>query len=332
MLDAGIAGRRVIVGFGAANQVADVWWNGVSVGHHAGGYTRFGCDVTEAARPGANVLAVRVDNRIGPIPPLIADYDFYGGLYRDAWLAVTEPVDFDVVTGGAWAECRAVSERRATVVVHARLANSTDAAVRVELRAAVRAPDGRAVLAATAQADVPARDTLDVALPAQALEHPQLWSPDAPHLYEAAVELLRDGRQVRTVRCPLGVRWFAVDSQNGFLLNGRPLRLNGTNRHQDRAGYGSAVPESLQRDDMRRIKADGFNFVRLAHYPQSEAVLEECDRLGLVVWEEIPVVNQIDTSAAFAGNVRAMLREMIEQHRAHPSVAFWGLANEVLLL
>ena len=92
------------------------------------------------------------------------------------------------------------------------------------------------------------------------------------------------------------------------------------------------MPESLQRADIRRIKADGFDFVRLAHYPQSEAVLEECDRLGVVVWEEIPLVNRIDPAPEFAANARTMLVEMIRQHRAHPCVIFWGLANEVLLL
>ena len=335
-LDPAWRGRRLVLRFEAANQVTDIYWNGVHVGHHAGGYTAFAVDVTGAAHADrVNVLAVRVNNAIGPVPPLIADYNFYGGIYRDVWLIVLDPVHFsrlDHGAPGAWAEASAVSEASATVTVRGRLTNSTAHPARVEILARVRDPDGGEVHSARATLETPAGLDTAFELPAGLIRAPRLWSPAAPSLYEVDVELRVEGRTVDATRGPLGIRWFRVDPDHGLTVNGRPLRLNGTNRHQDYAGYGSAVPESLQREDMRRIKADGFNFVRLAHYPQSEAVLEECDRLGLVVWEEIPVVNRVDTTAEFETNARAMLVEMIRQHRGHPSVFFWGLANEVLLL
>ncbi|HEY6867809.1 MAG TPA: glycoside hydrolase family 2 TIM barrel-domain containing protein [Candidatus Eisenbacteria bacterium] len=335
-LDRAWRGMRFALRFEAANQVADVYWNGTRVGHHVGGYTAFAVDVSGEARVGGvNLLAVRVDNAVGPVPPLIADYDFYGGIYRDAWLIVSDPVHFSLLdhgAPGAWAEAGAVSETCATVTVRGRLANASPRPARIEILARVLDPGGRVVLAPRAEVVAPARSDTAFALPAGDIRTPRLWSPEAPSLYAVEVELRVDGHLVDATRSPLGLRWFQVDPDRGLTLNGRPLRLNGTNRHQDRAGLGNAVPERLQREDVRRIRADGFNFVRLAHYPQSEAVLDECDRLGLVVWEEIPVVNRVDPSAEFESNARAMLVEMIRQHRAHPSILFWGLANEVLLL
>jgi beta-galactosidase len=332
----GLEGKRLVLRFEAANQATDVYWNGTHVGHHAGGYTAFAIDVTPAAHVGgANLLAVRVNNAIGPVPPLIADYDFYGGLYRDVWLIVSDPVHFSLLDHGApglWAEPSRVSEASAGVRVRGRLSNSGARPVRVAILARVLDPDGKQVLSTRAEVEVAAASDTAFELPAREIPAPRLWSPASPSLYQVHAELRVDGRLSDSTGCPLGLRWFGVDPNRGLTLNGRPLRLDGTNRHQDFAGLGNAVPETLQREDMRRIKADGFNFVRLAHYPQREAVLEECDRLGLVVWEEIPVVNRIDTTAEFESNARAMLIEMIRQHRAHPCVLFWGLANEVLLL
>ena len=336
VLDPALQGKRLVLRFEAANQVTDVYWNGAHVGRHAGGYTAFAFDVTGAARVGGtNVLAVRVNNAVGPVPPLIADYNFYGGLYREVWLIASDPVHFSLLdhgAPGAWTEATGVSEASATVSVRGRLSNSAARSARVEIRARVLDPDGKELLSPRAELEVPAASDTAFGLPAGEIRAPRLWSPASPSLYQVHVELRVDGRLADSTSCPLGLRWFRVDPGHGLALNGRPLRLDGTNRHQDFAGLGSAVPEALQRGDLRRIKADGFNFVRLAHYPQSEAVLEECDRLGLVVWEEIPVVNRIDPTAEFESNARTMLVEMIRQHRAHPSVFFWGLANEVLLL
>ncbi|HQU74848.1 MAG TPA: glycoside hydrolase family 2 TIM barrel-domain containing protein, partial [Calditrichia bacterium] len=130
---------------------------------------------------------------------------------------------------------------------------------------------------------------------------------------------------------PLGFRWVEIDSGNGFSLNGKPYRLTGTNRHQDLAGYGNALSDDQHRRDMALIKDDGFNFLRLAHYPQDPAVLRACDSLGLAVWEEIPIVNLVNPSGDFAENAERMLVEMIRQHYNHPSVLFWGYMNEVML-
>jgi beta-galactosidase len=163
------------------------------------------------------------------------------------------------------------------------------------------------------------------------VDHPRLWSPATPYLYRVRTEVYQGGEMVDAVDNPLGFRWFSVDPLNGLTLNGRPLKLFGTNRHQDYAGLGNALPDELHRRDVRLVKETGFNFLRLAHYPQDPAVLDEADRSGLVIWEEIPIVNLISTSAAFAENSERMLVEMIRQHYNHPSILFWGYMNEVML-
>jgi len=159
-LDPALAGKRLVLRFEGANQVADVYWNGRRVGHHAGGYTAFAIDVTDAARVGgANVLAVRVDNAIGPVPPLMADYDFYGGLYRDVWLIASDAVHFSEMDHGApgvWAEPTQVSEAGATVTVRGRLASSGGRPARVEVLARVVDPEGKDVLTSRTELEVAA--------------------------------------------------------------------------------------------------------------------------------------------------------------------------------
>ncbi|MGH7635901.1 MAG: glycoside hydrolase family 2 protein, partial [Gemmatimonadaceae bacterium] len=163
------------------------------------------------------------------------------------------------------------------------------------------------------------------------MRDPHLWSPDDPYLYTVRTDVY-DGDELRDrVTNPLGFRWYHFDPARGFFLNGSKLQLRGTNRHQDYAGLGSAMPNELHTRDFELIKEMGANFVRLAHYPQDPAVLEAADRLGLLIWEEIPVVNYITPGPEFTHNAETMLREMTRQHYDHPSVIMWGTMNEVFL-
>src|SRR5262249_14226250 len=129
----------------------------------------------------------------------------------------------------------------------------------------------------------------------------------------------------------VGFRWFSFDAEKGFSLNGKPYKLRGANRHQDYKGLGNAVPDERQARDLELIKGMGFNAVLLAHYPQAPVVLETADKLGLIVWEEIPVVREISTTPEFANNCKQMLTEMIRQHYNHPSIVMWCYMNEIFL-
>ncbi|RYG00104.1 MAG: glycoside hydrolase family 2, partial [Chitinophagaceae bacterium] len=130
---------------------------------------------------------------------------------------------------------------------------------------------------------------------------------------------------------PVGLRYFSFDVNQGFILNGKPCKLIGASRHQDFAGLGDAVPKTLQVKDVELLKDMGGNFLRVAHYPQDQAILDACDRLGILASVEIPIVNEITESVAFTANCKAMQLEMIKQNYNHPSIIIWAYLNEVLL-
>ena len=336
VLDPAIQGKRIFLYFEGANQVADVYVNGRHAGNHIGGYTAFAFDVTDLVsfeRP--STIAVRVDNTHNPdIPPLNADFTFYGGIYRDVWLIATSPFHIPVTdhaSPGVFLSTPEVSRERATVRIVGTVSNESGRRARLRIVNRILDPVGNEVGMSTSTIAVPARSSRPFEHRPSPILTPRLWSPAEPHLYRVRTEVHENGALADVVENPLGFRWFSADPDRGFSLNGRPLRLNGTNRHQDYPGFGNAMPDALHRRDVGLIKENGFNFLRLAHYPQDPAVLSETDRLGLLVWEEIPVVNLISTSAAFAENSERMLVEMIRQHYNHPSIVFWGYMNEVLL-
>ncbi|QXD15153.1 DUF4982 domain-containing protein [Rhodocaloribacter litoris] len=336
VLDPSLAGRRLFLYFEGANQVADVYVNGLHVGSHVGGYTAFAFDITAAVtfdRP--SLVAVRVDNRHDDdIPPLDADFTFYGGIYRDVWLLATDPVHFDVLDyagPGVYVDTPLVTGEAATVRVRGTVVNAGAAPAAVEVVSRVREAGGREVAVLRSTVQVPPGGRAPFEQVSDTLSAPRLWSPADPYLYHVEASLYTGTHRRDVVVQPLGFRWLRVDPQLGVFLNGQPIRLFGTNRHQDLPGLGNALPDAAHRRDVEIVKENGFNFLRLAHYPQDPAVLEAADRLGLVVWEEIPVVNMITRSEAFYAHAERMLVEMIRQHYNHPSVLFWGYMNEILL-
>jgi beta-galactosidase len=168
------------------------------------------------------------------------------------------------------------------------------------------------------------------------VKSPRLWSPDEPNLYRLSFRLRVDGRTVDAQVCPLGFRWFRFDPDKGFFLNGKHLKLKGVNRHDDYPGLGWALPKSRQIADMKLIKQLGANFVRTAHYAQHPVVLETCDRLGLLVWEEVPFDGEgpwrptFRGAKGFAKTLKTNLRETLLRDRNHPCIILWGLGNENL--
>jgi beta-galactosidase len=158
-----------------------------------------------------------------------------------------------------------------------------------------------------------------------------LWSPDTPKLYTLVSTIVDGTKELDELKTEVGFRWFAFDPNEGFRINGQKLFLKGVSRHQDVWGMGSAVRDGVHRRDLEFIKDMGCNFLRLAHYPQDPEVLAMCDRMGLLVWEEIPIVSHVSSSRRFVETSSTMLREMIRQHYNHPSVIMWGTQNETLL-
>lgn len=334
-IDPSLAGKRLYLYFQGANQQTDIWVNGTRAGRHVGGYTAFAVEITHLVhvnRP--NVIAVRVDNSpTTDAPPISADFTFYGGIYRPVWLIATAQTHFDVLdhaAPGVAVDAPDVSAASATVRVRAAVRNDSPATRRLQVVSHVLDNRGRELANCTSWVTVRSGSVEHVRQSAAPIKRPHLWSPETPTLYHVVTEIVDGTHVIDQVTSSLGFRWFRVDPQRGFFLNGQPYALHGASRHQDRAGMGNALPEWAHQQDIQLIKQTGFNFVRLAHYPQDPAVLDEADRQGLIVWEEIPVVNQIGLSDAFDDRAEDMLVEMIRQHYSHPSVVFWGYMNEIM--
>lgn len=323
------AGQRVRVAFEGAFQKTDVWLNGHHLGSHSGGYTGFSFEITKfLSRTGVpNLLAVRVDNAFDhDIPPHTADYTMYGGLYRDVTLTLTGPVRIE----GIPLLVPAVGpDGGGTLAVDATVSNAGRGEEAVEIRCIVVNEAREIVASFGQQTTLTAGSEGRIQMASDRIPGVDLWSPDHPALYAVHMQMVRKGVVIDEVTDRIGFRWYSFDPDAGFTLNGRPLRLKGVNRHQEYPMLGIALPDSLHVRDMALIKELGANVVRLAHYPQDPSVLAACDSLGLLVWEEIPVVNSVG-GPAFVKNALTMMQEMIERDRNRPSVILWGLGNECL--
>jgi beta-galactosidase len=331
-LDPAPAGRRLYLQFDGASLMAEVFVNGVRLGAHRGGFARFRFDATETLRPGQdNVIAVRVDNgRLG-VPPTSADFTFFGGLYRGVSLLSTDPVQIatmDHGSPGVFITQRRVAPDSADIVVRAELENHEAVARTVEVVARVVDAQGGTVAACSTSRTLGAGESGDVAQPL-ALEHPHLWDGRTdPYLYRVKVEVRVAGAVRDSIEEPLGLRFFRVDPDLGFFLNGHYLDLHGVNRHQDRIDKGWAISPSDEAEDFELIRELGCTAIRVSHYQQAQTWYERCDRAGILVWAEIPFVNQALPTRDFLENAKQQLRELIRQNYNHPAIFFWGVGNE----
>lgn len=328
--------RRVYLEFDGANRVAEVFLNGRRLGEHRGGYARFRFDATPALNfENENVLAVRVDNRAqDDVAPLLGDFTLFGGLHRAVRLFATDPVQIeplDHASPGVFVKPVSVTTARADYAVRIELANHEPHAIAAIARVTVSDAEGKPVQTTQAAIELPANGKAET-VQRVGLVQPRLWDGlRDPYLYRVRAELLVDGRIRDAVEQPLGVRFFAIDPERGFSLNGRPLELRGANRHSDRARLGSALGEPEDREDLAIMLEMGCNMVRTAHYQHSPSWYELADRQGVVLWTEIPLVYDVLGGEAFFENCRAQLRELIRQNYNHPSIVFWGVGNETFV-
>lgn len=341
-------GRRAFLEFDAASRMAQVWLNGQEVGRHAGGFSRFRIDVTQSIRPGqSNRLVVRVDNS-APAPdsatadilPLTGDFFVQGGLYRPVRLIITSAAHFDLMDdggSGVYAQTDQITPKSAEIGLTARLRND---GVRTKgLRLTTRLIDARGRTAAKASSNamvtgaslVEARQVLHV-------PSPRLWQGTrSPYLYRLVSEL-RDtrGNLLDRREQDFGIRQIRIDPNRGLILNSKPTPLHGVGLHQDFMPTGWAMSEKDVGGVIANLRDMGANTLRLAHYQHGETIHKLADRYGLILWDEIPLVTawttrngQSQASEGLVANARQQLRELIAQNRNHPSVAVWGIANEV---
>ena len=322
---------RTILHFEGAGQKTEVYVCTERVATHVGGYDEWQVDITEAVKrfmlsgnirrfDGKVPLLVRCDNSRDAemIPSNLSDFNLYGGLYRHLNLVYVPAIAIERVATEATVD-PAGKKGNLTVSVALKAYITTN-----DLRVSVRVLDPRGKLVKELARGPGDRDPISFSLE---INRPALWSPDAPNLYSCEVTL-KSLAGTMTCREQFGFRHAEFVERGPFLLNGSRLLLRGTHRHEDYAGVGAAMSDEMIEREMKMIKDMGANFVRLAHYQQSRRVLELCDSLGLLVWEEIPWCRGGLGGEAYREQARRMLTNMIEQHRNHPSIILWGLGNE----
>jgi beta-galactosidase len=323
---------RTLLQFEGCGQKTRVYVGEEQVAEHIGGYDEWFADITaasakalaDAKNKGKVPLAIVCDNSrdVELAPSDFSDFNLYGGLYRYVNLACVPEVSPErflitsqLQAGGS-----------AQVSVRCRLYNPSSSRTAITMSIQVRGPRGDRVhdFEQTLTPWTGEREVMSFRI-----EKPELWSPSRPLLYGAAVAMHltpQSGYYIPPER--FGIRHYESAEHGPFKLNGERLMLRGTQRHEDHAGLGSAMTDDLIRQELKLVKEMGANFIRLGHYQQTRIVLDCCDELGIMVWEEIPWCRSGIAGERWQAQVRRMLHNMIDQHYNHPSVIVWGLGNE----
>jgi beta-galactosidase len=325
---------RTLLHFEGAGQKSDVYVYNIKVGSHLGGYDEWTVDITQAVADfkktevfkkqfkGKVPVEIRCDNSrdLENIPSRLSDFCIYGGIYRYLNLVYTPALSLDKVFASAQVDAEG---KRGMLNIKARFYNPLSIA-EANVKVSVIDPEGKSIR----QSDVKLTAlNADEPIGLFNINKPELWSPSKPSLYTVEVTVTTpDGSFKQTEK--VGFRNFEFVDNGPFKLNGKRLLLQGTHRHEDDAGVAAALTEDMIRKEMQMIKDMGANFIRLGHYQQSRIVLNLCDSLGILVWEEEPWCRGGLGGDVYKNQARSMLTNMIEQHFNHPAVIIWGLGNE----
>lgn len=312
------------VEFLGANSVCEVYLNDAYVGEHRGGYATFRFNLTDFYRWGGdNRLKVYVDNsKTEDVSPLNGDFTIYGGLYREVNLICTSRTHFDLDYWGSRG-----------IILQSEVNEEGKGSLHIELHTVVEQD---------AKVSLKVLDQKGETVQSMKVEHenkhltmeilnPILWNgKDNPYLYTLKAALEDDTHIYDEVTMTFGFRSCEMSSEEGFFLNGRPLRINGVAKHQDFEGYGNALTMSQIRKDFELIREIGANALRLSHYQHDQSVYDRCDEEGYVVWAEIPMMS-MPNSESVLKNASDQLKELIYQNCHHPSICFWGIQNEIAM-
>ena len=339
--------KDIFLEFDGVFQEAEIYVNGSLAGTHRGGYTGFSVRITPYARPGHNVVAVRVNNLWrADLAPRGGEHVFSGGIYRNVRLVKKNPVHIDWY--GTFVTTPTLERqqgRSSTVRVRTEVRSNSDAAGEYRLEIKVAAPDGRIVAERDTACTVPAGECVIFDQTTAEIPGIELWSPSDPKLYVLVSELYEGRRLVDRDETSFGFRWFRWTADKGFFLNGEHLFFRGANVHQDQAGWGDAVTEEAMRRDVRMMKEAGFDIIRGSHYPHAPAFARACDEEGMLFWSETsfwgtagPKVDGAWTASAypvresdieaFEQSALQQLTDMIRINRNSPSIVVWSVSNE----
>jgi len=323
-------GGRTLLHFQGAGQTSSLWVGSTFIGTHKGGYDEFVFDITDAVSAlqrsiktkSAIPIAILCDNSPDPkrVPSELSDFCLYGGLYRHVNLVYLPALALDTVHILPTIH----PDGSANVSMYCKLYNPRSISSTCKLSIEILDPQGRSIhqwsglMPTWSDYNDPVSATLS---------SPQLWSPETPALYRCRVTLSTP-TETSSMEERFGIRHIEFVEHGPFKLNGKRELLQGTHRHADHAWVAAAMSDDKVRQEMRLIRDMGANFIRLAHYQQDRLVLDLCDELGLMVWEEVPWCRAGVGDASFQQNAKDMLSHMIEQHFNHPAIILWGLGNE----
>ena len=300
-----------------ANSSADVYVNGEKVAHHDGGYSTWRVDITEKLTDLTDI-AIIVDNSPNEtVYPQMADFTFYGGLYRDVNLIAVNKAHFDLdyFGGNGLMITPEIDGTNAKVEVEV---FTTELTAKQKIVYAIYDKEGNEV---AKKRSTDKKVVFDI-------ENVHLWNGRKdPYLYRCEVQIVEGNKVLDNVSSRFGCRSFRIDPDNGFILNGEEYPLRGVSRHQDRLGIGNALLPEHHKEDIDLIMEVGATTIRLAHYQHDQYFYDLCDENGLVVWAEIPYISKHMPTGR--ENTVSQMKELITQNYNHPSIVVWGLSNEI---
>ena len=329
-----VENEKVLLYFEGVMHEAWVWINGKLVTHHQGGYLPFTVEATDWVKEKNNTIIVKVNNEDNPqIPPgktlKTLDFNYYGGIYRNVYLLKTNAVYItDAVHanqtngGGILVHFDEISKEKAKGIVKVHVKNESDTPKKVKLSITFSTKKSTTTFTSKevligSKADAYILETIEIL-------NPELWGIDQPNLYDVEVKVLSENSLLDSQTLKTGIRKAELKA-DGFYLNDEKVFINGTNRHQEYPYIGYALSDEANYRDAVKIKNAGFDFVRLSHYPQTEAFLKACDEVGLLVMNCISGW-QFVGDEKFIENSYQEIRDFSRRDRNHPSIIFWEVS------
>ena len=319
--------------FEGVGQYAELYVNNKYVGEHLGSYSAFVFNITDFLNHDTtNTILVKVNNELADAYPKDNFlFGIYGGIYRPVSLITTGDLHIalsDYASSGIYVHQEKITKKEASLRIITELKNETSKQETITIKQQLLADDGKIVAESTDEkilfpgGMVPFESFLQV-------KHPHLWNAKKdPYLYQLKTEIIQSDKVIDDITQSVGLRYFSIDPETGFILNGEPYRLYGVCRHQEWQDKGNALLDEHHRRDMELIDEIGATSIRLAHYQQAEIIYSLADSLGILIWAEIPFVNGYKEGAD--ENALQQLEELIRQNYNHPSIFVWGIHNEVI--
>ncbi len=343
-IDENWIGQSLNLEFDGVFQVAEVFLNGTKIGEHKGGYTGFIIDISKVAKKGENLLAIRVNNLWdAQLAPRAGEHVFSGGIYRDVYLTVTNPLH--IAWNGTFVTTPVVSKEKAVVNVKTSIANKTDETKIFTLKSNIVDSENKQIAEMVLELSINAGEIKTYEQISDEISKPKLWSPNSPNLYKVQTAIYENDLLADNYETNFGFRWVEWTGDKGFFLNGEHIYLEGANVHQDHAGWGDAITKAGVYRDLKLMKDAGFNLIRGSHYPHHPYFTEVCDQLGLMFipencvwgiggfgddgnWKSSTYPIHKKDMDAYNKSAEKTLEELILINKNSPSVIAWSMSNE----